>query len=218
MHRTATAQSFSDRRAAGAQLGDRLGERHWIDPLVLGLARGGVPVADVVAHRLGGQLDVLVARKIGAPGQPEFGIGAVSAEGPPVFDHDNLRRLGLTPDDLAEACEAERAEARRRERAYHGDREPVPCTNRDVIVVDDGLATGVTATAALRSVREQHPRRLTFAAPVCSVDGAARLRNEADDVICVAMPELFRAVGQWYHDFAQTTDEQVTKLLAAAHE
>lgn len=218
MQRIATEQTFSDRQDAGTRLGDRLAEQHWVDPLVLGLARGGVPVADVVAQRLGGQLDVLVARKIGAPGHPEFGIGAVTAEGPPVFDESNLRRLGLTPEDLAEACEAERAEARRRERTYHGDREPVPCADRDVIVVDDGLATGVTATAALRSVREQRPRRLTFAAPVCSVDGAARLREEADNVICVALPELFRAVGQWYRDFAQTTDEQVTELLAAAHE
>lgn len=217
MQRTAPSRTFGDRRDAGSQLADRLSEYRWTNPLVLGLARGGVPVADVVAQRLGGELDVLVARKIGAPGHSEFGIGAVTAEGPPVFDEENLRLLGLTEDDLKESCEAERAEALRRERRYKRGGGTTPSTDREVIVVDDGLATGVTATAALRAVREQGPRLVTFAAPVCSADGSARLHAEADDVICVATPETFMAVGQWYRDFTQTTDEHVINLLEAAH-
>lgn len=207
---------FADRAEAGARLGELLRERDWHDPLVLGLARGGVPVAAEVARALRAPLDVIVARKIGAPGHPEYGIGAVAAEGPPLFHDRALRALGLTAADLDEACARERAEARRRLRAYHADHEPAPARDRDVLVVDDGLATGVTATAAVRGVRACLPRSVVFAAPVCAPDGARALRADADDVVCLAAPERFAAVGQWYDDFAQTTDEQVVRLLDAA--
>lgn len=216
MPHTTADITFTDRREAGERLAEIIAEQQWTEPVVLGLARGGVPVADVLAERLGAPLDAIVARKIGAPGHPEFGVGAVTADGPAYYDDESLRRLGLRPDDLTRTCEAEREEARRRVRQYHGEVDRIGCRDRDVLVVDDGLATGVTATAALRAVAEEQPRRAVFAAPVCAPESAERLRREADDVICVATPAGFGAVGMWYRDFRQTTDEQVVTLLAAA--
>ncbi|SFQ42679.1 Predicted phosphoribosyltransferase [Amycolatopsis arida] len=214
MDRTALrAPIFLDRAEAGRRLARVLREQEWVDPVVLGLPRGGVPVAAVVAEELGAPLDVTVARKIGAPGRPELGVGAVTAEGPPIFDDDSLGLLGLTRADLNRTCAAERAEARRRQELYQRGRAPVPREGRDVIVVDDGLATGVTARAALRALGEDRPRRLVFAAPVCAPRSADRLRDAADDVVCVAEPENFRAVGQWYADFRQTSDDEVIEAL-----
>ncbi|MGC7094647.1 phosphoribosyltransferase [Amycolatopsis lurida] len=203
---------FTDRRDAGRQLAERL-TGSWEEPLVLGLARGGVPVAAEVAAGLGAPLDVAVARKIGAPGQPEWGIGAVTAAGPPIYDAVSTSRLGLTGKQLAELCEPERAEAARRLELYEDGREPAPRTGRDVIVVDDGLATGVTAIAALRATRAESPRSLTFAAPVGSPEAVERVRREADDVVCVEAPPQFTAVGRWYEDFGQTSDTEVIRLL-----
>lgn len=205
---------FTDRRDAGRMLAAALVAEGWPAPVVLGLARGGVPVAYEVAVGLRAPLDVLVVRKIGAPWQPEFGLGAVTADDPPVYDERTLRALGLRPEDLRTGCERERAEARRRERVYRRDRVPEPLEGRDVVVCDDGLATGVTARAALRSVRSQRPRTLVFAAPVCAPGASARLRDEADRTVCLASPEFFQAVGQFYDDFGQTTDDEVNALLS----
>ncbi|MFE9746557.1 phosphoribosyltransferase [Saccharothrix saharensis] len=202
---------FADRSDAGRVLARALVGQSWTDPLVLGLARGGVPVAFEVASALGGELDVAVARKIGAPGHPEYGIGAVTAAGEPFFDREALRVLGLTPGDLAETCEAERREARRRLELYRDG--PVRLEARDVLVVDDGLATGVTARAALREAREQRPRRLVLAVPVGAADAVRALGADADLVVCPHPRTDFRAVGRFYAHFEQTSDEQVVELL-----
>ncbi len=211
--RTVTGRVYADRSAAGRALAEALRGTDWVDPVVLGLARGGVPVAAEVAAELGAPLDVTVARKIGAPGRPEFGIGAVTAHGPVVVDEYSVRRLGMTPEDLDRAGARERKEVLRRLDVYQGGREPERLAGRDVIVVDDGLATGVTATAALRSLRQAGPRRLVFASPVCAPQAASALRDEADLVVCVSEPPHFQAVGQWYGDFSQTTDDEVITLL-----
>ncbi|HEY3009243.1 MAG TPA: phosphoribosyltransferase family protein [Micromonosporaceae bacterium] len=214
---------FADRAQGGRLLGTRVAE--YLDglgppadaPLVLALPRGGVPVGLEVARAVGAELDVVVARKIGLPGHSEFGIGAVTDEGPPIFNHAVLRQTGLTEQDLAGAVAAERAEVARRLRRYRGDRPPPRIAGRTVIVVDDGLATGVTAFAALRALRQRRPERLIFAAPVCADDSAAALSaSAADAVICLLRPRRFRAVGEWYADFAQLTDDEVEQLLAGA--
>jgi putative phosphoribosyl transferase len=211
--RNGRSRVFADREDGGRRLAAELRRRTWVDPLVLGLARGGVPVAAVVARRLGAELDVAVARKIGAPGRREYGVGAVTPDGPAIYDEAILRVLKLTAARMAAAEARERAEARRRFECYHDGRAPAAVTGRDVLLVDDGLATGVTATAALRDLRAANPRTVVFAAPVAAPGAAAGLLYEADDVVCVAEPPGFRSVGQWYADFHQTSDEDVLRLL-----
>ncbi|MCD0483282.1 phosphoribosyltransferase [Streptacidiphilus sp. ASG 303] len=208
---------FRDRRQAGRALGEELLSRQEAgalpDPLVFGLPRGGLPVAREVADALGAPLEALVSRKIGAPGQPELAIGAVAGDAPPLWDREALAWLRATPEELAPLAERERRELRRREDLYRRGR-PVPdLAGRTVVVVDDGLATGFTARAALRSVRVHHPARLVLAVPVGSREAVAALGREADEVVCLYEPRSFGSVGLWYEDFGQVDDEEALRLL-----
>ncbi|MEU4420594.1 phosphoribosyltransferase family protein [Actinoplanes sp. NPDC024001] len=212
---------FRNRTEAGRALADRLAQEVTgagrDRSLVLALPRGGLPVAAPVAERIGGDLDIVVARKIGAPGHPEFGVGAVAEDGPPVFDRQNLRYAGITEQDVAGILAEERAELGRRIRRYRGERPAPAVRGREVVLIDDGLATGVTAHAALRWVREHEPERLILAAPVCAPQARDALAPEADVVVCLSAPDQFLAVGRWYEDFTQLTDEDVDEVLARFH-
>jgi len=214
---------FADRSAAGRLLGARL-LRMSADAsglclagtVVLALPRGGVPVGREVAIALRAPLDVLVTRKIGYPLQPELGVGALAEGGQPVFDEEILARLGLTAAALAPVVGREQAELGRRIAAYRGDQPAATVRGRDVIVVDDGLATGVTARAALRAVRAAGAGRTILAVPVAAPSSAAAMMTEADLVVVLAAPPGFRAVGEWYQSFSQLEDADVVMLLAAA--
>ncbi|WP_399082520.1 phosphoribosyltransferase [Streptomyces sp. BBFR2] len=211
---------YFDRRHAGEALATRclaLARTGVLaDPLVVALVRGGVPVAAEVARALGAPLEVLVARKIGVPGRPEVGVGALVGEEPPVFDAGALAALGLTAERLSEDVRRERAELRRRQETYRAGRPPLGAADvagRAVLLVDDGLATGVTARAALRFLRGLGPARLVLAVPVGDAAAAAALREEADHVECLHQPRNFRAVGEWYLDFDQVQDAEVLSIL-----
>jgi putative phosphoribosyl transferase len=204
---------FTDRAEAGRVLAGRVASLGLTDPVVLALPRGGVPVAHEVAERLGVPFDVLVTRKIGCPGQPELGVGAIAEGGEPVFDADLLHRLGLNERDLDTTTRRERAELARRVTAYRGDRALPPIKGRDAVVVDDGLATGGTARAALGTVRGEGASRVVLAVPIGAAQTVLELSAEADDVVVLAAPSAFRAVGQWYTHFEQLTDADVLALL-----
>ncbi|GAA3128969.1 phosphoribosyltransferase family protein [Planomonospora alba] len=204
---------FDDRAEAGTLLAARLSGLGLRAPVVLALPRGGVAVAVPVARRLEGVLDVLVSRKIGCPGYPELGVGAVAEGGEPVFDPGMLRRTRSAEEDFARVVARERAEVARRVAVYRGGRRPPATAGRDVVVVDDGLATGVTARAALRAVRTGEPGRLVLAVPVGAPETADALRSEADEVVVLATPARFHAVGQWYRRFDQLDDGDVLRLL-----
>ena len=181
----------------------------------MALPRGGVPVADEIAIALAVPLDVFAVRKLGAPHNPEYGIGAIVEDGTRVFDIEALAMLGIDDEALSAIVSRETAELRRRVAAYRGER-PLPALGgRSVIVVDDGVATGVTDTAALRAIRRQGPRHLILAVPVSAPDSAARLREEADEVICLIEPPLLQGVGQWYRDFDQVSDAEVIATLSS---
>jgi len=213
---------FYDRRDAGRQLAQALAARGYRGDglLVLGIPRGGVVVASEVARALDAPLDVVMARKLRAPYQPELAIGAVvsgeCAGAPPhltLIDETLARATGATREYLEEEVRHQRAEIERRLRAYRGDRPLHDVRGRTVIVVDDGIATGYTFRAALEGLRRQHPARLVAAVPVAPAESLTSLRQFADDVVCLATPEPFLAVGVWYEDFSQTTDEEVIALL-----
>ena len=206
---------FRDRIDAGGRLAERVRELGLADPVVLGLPRGGVPVAAMVAASLGAPLDVFVARKVGAPGHPEYGIGAVAEGGGVVAHPAALAALRLSREDFASLARREERELARRVRQYRGDRALTPIAGRDVVLVDDGLATGVTAEAALGALRPHGPRTLVLAVPVCAPETARRLAALADRVVWVLAPDTFSAVGQWYDEFGQTSDQEVVALLRA---
>jgi len=208
---------FRNRKEAGRELAEQLRIRQekgiLAHPVVLALPRGGVAVAREIARALEAPLDVLVVRKIGAPFHEEFGVGALAGEGPPLFDEHNLAYLGLSEAALAPVVEKERKELRRREERYRQGRPAPRLDGRTAIVVDDGVATGSTARAALRAVRHQGPERLVLAVPVCAPEAAEALRVEVDELVCLYRPRLFSSVGEWYEDFTQLTDADVLEAL-----
>ena len=206
---------FRDRVDAGRRLAALLERFRDEAPIVLALPRGGVVVGYEVAHALNAPLDVIVARKLGAPGHRELGIGAV-APGVRVLDDETVSALGVRAEAIEAIAAEETAEMARRSRRFRDERPPPALADRTVIVVDDGLATGVTARAAVRSIRRERPRRVVLAVPVCPAETAALLRAEVDDLVCVAQPPDFIAVGHWYTNFDQTTDEEVIALLQQA--
>ncbi|MCX5179275.1 phosphoribosyltransferase [Streptomyces virginiae] len=207
---------FTHRAEAGERLADALRHLKGEDPVVLGLPRGGVPVAYRVARALGAPLDVVVVRKLGVPHHRELGFGAIGEGGVRVVSEDIVRVSRLGPQDIASVEHAEAAELARQAARFRGDRPRVPLDGRTVIVVDDGIATGATAAAACEVVRAQGAARVVLAVPVAPPDAVARLGSAADEVVCLATPHAFRAVGEWYQDFSQTPDEEVVFLLARA--
>ena len=184
--------------------------------MVLGVARGGVPVAAEIARALEGQLDVAVARKLGAPGNPEFAIGAVASGGEPILNERVIEAYEITPEYVASALARERTEIERRTAAYRAGRPAPEIEGRTVIVVDDGVATGSTLIVVLRAVRALRPGRLVCAIPVGPPDAVRLLADEADEVVCPLQPRSFMAVGGWYDDFGQLSDSEVVVLLSPA--
>jgi len=208
-------ERFRDRREAGRLLAAKLSAyANRPDVVVLALPRGGVPVAAEVARALGAPLDVFVVRKLGVPGHEEFAFGAIATGGVRVLNEDVVRALQI-PDRVIDAVAArEQEELARRERVYRGDRPPLDVRGRTVILVDDGLATGATMHAAIRALRQQQPARIVVAVPTASPETCDELKRVVDEVVCATTPDPFYAVGLWYEDFSQTTDEEVRELLA----
>jgi len=208
-------ERFADREAAGRALAERLsawkGREH---VLVLALPRGGVPVAHEVARAIGAPLDLLLVRKLGVPGHEELAMGALASGGEPRVNAETVRALRIGTADIERVIARERRELERRERAYRAGRAPPVIRGRTVILVDDGLATGATMLAAAESVRAAGAARVIVAVPVASAEACALLRGAADDVIALLVPDELYAVGAWYTDFTQTTDDEVRTLLA----
>jgi putative phosphoribosyl transferase len=207
---------FRDRSEAGRLLADKLspGYPGRPDVLVLALPRGGVPVGYEVASALHAPLDVFIVRKLGVPGHEEFAMGAVATGGVRVLNEHVVRALGI-PDYVIDSMAAwEEQELRRRELLYRGNRPPPEVRGKTVILVDDGLATGSTMLAAVQALRRQKPARIVVAVPVAAPDTCELLKPEVDEIVCAATPEPFYAVGLWYQNFCQTTDEEVRELLA----
>ncbi|HEX3108893.1 MAG TPA: phosphoribosyltransferase [Thermoanaerobaculia bacterium] len=215
-------EPFADRVEAGKLLGEevvrRIGKR--ADTLVLALPRGGVPVGYEVARALGAPLDVFIVRKLGVPGQEELAMGAIASGGVRVLNDEVLRYVPVSKSTIDKVAERETRELERREKSYRDNRPPVDVTGKTVVIVDDGLATGSTMRAAVRALQEMKPREIVVAVPVAAPSTCAEFRASPSmsiaEMICLRTPEPFQAVGLWYEDFSQTTDEEVHALLGAA--
>ncbi len=208
---------YRDRREAGRFLARQLTEYAGRpDVVVLALPRGGVPVAYEVARALGAPLDVFLVRKLGLPGHEELAMGAIASGGVRVLNEDVVHALGISEDVVATVVAEELQELKRRERAYRGNRPAPDVRGKTVILIDDGLATGSTMRAAVAALRQQGPARIVVAVPVGAPETCAELQEEADEAICAQTPDPFYAVGLWYRDFSQTTDEEVRDLLERA--
>lgn len=205
---------FADRSEAGRRLAERVRPHAVNDPIVLALPRGGVPVGAELAQRLAAEFDVLMVRKIGLPGHPETGVGAIAEDGHVLYDDLALARLRVPRQALSDTVASERDELDRRRRAYRGERAAPRIAGRDCVVVDDGVATGGTARAALRMVRQTGPSRLVLAVPVAAPEALEMLREEADALVVLTAPDNFRAVGEWYDDFDQLSDGHVISILS----
>ena len=211
---------FSDRKAAGRELAAALTKYKSESPVVLAIPRGGVPVGYEVALALQAPLDIIVARKLGAPGQHELGLGAIVDGDHPqsVLNENIIRELSVSTQYIEEEIEAELKEIRRRQTAYRKGRPAIEIAGRTVIVIDDGIATGGSIRAALRGVRRMGPKKVILAVPVAPSDTIESLRAEADEIVCLQTPEYFMAIGEFYEDFSQTGDDEVIELLeTAAH-
>lgn len=205
---------FRDRRDAGRQLAEKLrGYATRRDGIVLGLARGGVPVAYEIARALDFPLEAFTVRKLGVPGQPELAMGAIASGGDYYLNHDLISHLGISRHSIEEVVQSEKEELDRRERLFGEAQEPIALENRTVIVVDDGLATGASMFAAVRAIRAKKPRVIVVAVPVASASSRAEIAPFADDFVCLHAPRYFRAVGEWYEDFSQTSDDEVRHFL-----
>lgn len=208
---------FANRTEAGQKLALRLRKyANRDDVIVLGVPRGGVPVAFEVAKGLRAPLDVFVLRKLGVPGREEFAFGAIASGGVRILDRDTVEGLGITGLDIQRVTLAEEKELERREQAYRGARPPLDISGLTAILVDDGIATGSSMRAAIRALRQMKPSRIVIAVPVAPVSTCNRLQFEADELVCLEMPEPFYGVGQFYDDFSQVSDEEVKDLLDSA--
>ncbi|MEX2324244.1 MAG: phosphoribosyltransferase family protein [Nitriliruptoraceae bacterium] len=207
---------FVDRHHAGRLLAAELLTHTYEQPVVLALPRGGVPVAYEVADALGAVLDVLVVRKLGCPWQPELGLGAITEGGIRLLNHDLIRSSGVSASEVESVARIEAAELARRVASYRGSRSPTPVAGRTAIIVDDGFATGFTARAAAQAVRQLGARSVVLAAPVAPATTVNELANVADNVVCLHAPARFSAIGAFYHDFTQVSDDDVRSLLATS--
>lgn len=216
--RTADGFPFADRVESGRALARALAGRVPPDAVILGLPRGGIPVAYEVARALARPLDILVVRKLGVPGHEELAMGAIASGGARVLNEDVINDLAIPPAAIERAVARETEELRRREAAYRGDRAPLDLAGRTVVLIDDGLATGATMRVAVVAVQTAGASRVIVAVPVAAHDTCVELRQVVDKVVCAMTPEPFYAVGAWYHEFPPTSDDEIRRLIAAAED